>query len=174
MNPFHELKVPVSATLQEIEKAYKRRRLQIHPDKAPNDPYAKARFQALTNACEPLFKDVVDGRANDPRARLRAAVLRWQWDSRTPTAPAPRVDLPSGVTGAEPGAVPAVQRGGVYRDSVQTVGERYLVTGIAEALAARSHAKQHASGQGSMFPIAPRRSTMRRTPRGRSSCGPSS
>ena len=57
-----------------------------------------------------------------------------------------------GVTGAAPKAVPAIQRTGVYKDNVQGLGERYLVTTLAEGLFERGHASSRASGPGAFYP----------------------
>lgn len=43
-----------SATLPEIKKAYRRLALQLHPDRAPGDPYAAARFADVKEAYEVL------------------------------------------------------------------------------------------------------------------------
>nr|XP_011465942.1 PREDICTED: dnaJ homolog subfamily C member 17-like [Fragaria vesca subsp. vesca] len=47
---------------KQITKAYKRKALQLHPDKRPNDPNANAEFQKLYSSYELLM---------DPKARKR-------------------------------------------------------------------------------------------------------
>ena len=51
--PFKILGVhPHDATQQEVDKAYRHKALEVHPDKNPDDPLAKARMQKLNDAKE--------------------------------------------------------------------------------------------------------------------------
>jgi len=51
--PFEILGVhPHDATQQEVDKAYRHKALEVHPDKNPDDPLAKARMQKLNDAKE--------------------------------------------------------------------------------------------------------------------------
>lgn len=51
---FSLLELEASASVPEIKKAYRRLALQLHPDKAGNDPYAAARFADIKEAYEVL------------------------------------------------------------------------------------------------------------------------
>ena len=51
--------------------------------------------------------------------------------------------------------MPAIQRTGIYTDNVQTLGERYLVSTLAEGLSERGHSFGRASGPGALFPHRP-------------------
>lgn len=51
---FSILELEASASVTDIKKAYRRLALQLHPDKAGNDPYAAARFAEIKEAYEVL------------------------------------------------------------------------------------------------------------------------
>lgn len=51
------LGVSTSATAVEIKKAYRKKSVQEHPDKNPNDPTATERFQAISEAYQVLGDD---------------------------------------------------------------------------------------------------------------------
>jgi curved DNA-binding protein CbpA len=51
---FALLELEASASVTDIKKAYRRLALQLHPDKAGNDPYAAARFTEIKEAYEVL------------------------------------------------------------------------------------------------------------------------
>lgn len=54
LDAYHTLGVPLSATPEEIRRAYKRQARIHHPDKNLDDPYATTRFQLLQQAYEIL------------------------------------------------------------------------------------------------------------------------
>lgn len=51
---FALLELEASASVTDIKKAYRRLALQLHPDKAGNDPYAAAQFAEIKEAYEVL------------------------------------------------------------------------------------------------------------------------
>lgn len=53
------LGVPATATAVEIKKAYRKKSIQEHPDKNPNDPTATERFQAISEAYQVLSDDAL-------------------------------------------------------------------------------------------------------------------
>src|SRR5437762_647421 len=59
---YNILQLPSSATIPEIKQAYRKLAMAWHPDKNPNDPYAKAQFESIKEAYEvltnPLKKDL--------------------------------------------------------------------------------------------------------------------
>ena len=63
--------VPRTATADDIRKAYKKRAKLFHPDLHPDDPKAKAKFQALTEANAVL---------SDPDKRARYDQYGEHWD----------------------------------------------------------------------------------------------
>lgn len=60
-DPFSILEVDSGADMKEIKKAYKKKSLQFHPDKNPNNPQAEATFMMVAKAYEaltdPIAKD---------------------------------------------------------------------------------------------------------------------
>jgi curved DNA-binding protein CbpA len=52
------LQLPSSATIPEIKQAYRKLAMTWHPDKNPNDPYAKVRFDEIKEAYEVLTNPV--------------------------------------------------------------------------------------------------------------------
>lgn len=65
---FALLELEASASVTDIKKAYRRLALQLHPDKAGNDPYAAARFAEIKEAYEVL---------TDPGKREYYLQQRW-------------------------------------------------------------------------------------------------
>ncbi|CAB4254505.1 similar to Saccharomyces cerevisiae YIR004W DJP1 Cytosolic J-domain-containing protein, required for peroxisomal protein import and involved in peroxisome assembly, homologous to E. coli DnaJ [Maudiozyma barnettii] len=53
------LGVPATATAVEIKKAYRKKSVQEHPDKNPNDPTATERFQAISEAYQVLSDEAL-------------------------------------------------------------------------------------------------------------------
>ncbi|BFD45684.1 MAG: hypothetical protein DMENIID0002_03300 [Rickettsia endosymbiont of Sergentomyia squamirostris] len=51
---YKDLGLQLGATDREIKKAYRKAALETHPDKHPNDPYAKDKFQTVCDAYERL------------------------------------------------------------------------------------------------------------------------
>lgn len=49
-DPYQVLGVSTGASRQDIARAYRRAAHEVHPDTQPDDPRARARFQALTEA----------------------------------------------------------------------------------------------------------------------------
>jgi molecular chaperone DnaJ len=47
---YEVLGVPRSAAAEDLKKAYRRRALEVHPDRNPGDPHAEERFKELTEA----------------------------------------------------------------------------------------------------------------------------
>jgi len=62
------LQVKPNANLPEIKKSYRRLALQFHPDKNPGNPFAKEKFQELTEAYQVL---------GDARKREQYHYARW-------------------------------------------------------------------------------------------------
>ena len=52
------LQLPTSATIPEIKQAYRKLAMTWHPDKNPNDPYAKVQFDEIKEAYEVLTNPV--------------------------------------------------------------------------------------------------------------------
>jgi hypothetical protein len=52
------LQLPPSATIPEIKQAYRKLAMTWHPDKNPNDPYAKLQFDEIKEAYEVLTNPV--------------------------------------------------------------------------------------------------------------------
>ena len=52
------LQLPASATIPEIKQAYRKLAMTWHPDKNPNDPYAKVQFDEIKEAYEVLTNPV--------------------------------------------------------------------------------------------------------------------
>lgn len=59
---YEVLGVPRGAGAEELKKAYRRRALEVHPDRNPDDPHAEERFKELTEAYSVL---------GDPARRAR-------------------------------------------------------------------------------------------------------
>lgn len=57
-DPFEILQVTVTATDQEIKRAYRKMSLLYHPDRNPNDPLASANFIQVTKAYNALTDEV--------------------------------------------------------------------------------------------------------------------
>ncbi|KAH8590583.1 DnaJ domain-containing protein [Bisporella sp. PMI_857] len=53
-NYYTYLGTPTNATEEELKKAYRRRSMELHPDKNPGKPNATADFQALQKAWDVL------------------------------------------------------------------------------------------------------------------------
>lgn len=62
-DPFRVLGLKADASQREVESAFRRRALRCHPDRHPDDPTAKGRFERLSRAKEALL---------DPAQRVRA------------------------------------------------------------------------------------------------------
>jgi len=57
-DPFEILEISISASDQEIKKAYRRMSLKYHPDRNPNDPLASSNFIQVTKAYTALTDEV--------------------------------------------------------------------------------------------------------------------
>ncbi|XP_068627912.1 dnaJ homolog subfamily C member 17 [Battus philenor] len=66
------LEIEISATESEIKKAYRKKALQCHPDKNPDDPKAAETFHELSRALE-ILTDVSARSAYDKVLRAKAA-----------------------------------------------------------------------------------------------------
>lgn len=66
---------------KDIKAAYKKRAKQFHPDLHPDDPKAKAKFQALNEAY-----DVLNDPENGPNTTNTANTGRWQAWAAVPQA----------------------------------------------------------------------------------------
>src|ERR1044071_10354991 len=55
---YNILQLLPSATIPEIKQAYRRLAMTWHPDKNPNDPYAKAQFEEIKEAYETLTNPI--------------------------------------------------------------------------------------------------------------------
>lgn len=53
--PYHMLGLGRNATIADVQSAYRRLSLEVHPDKRPGDPRAHEAFQALTKAKDTLL-----------------------------------------------------------------------------------------------------------------------
>ena len=53
-DPFEILKITPEATKSEIKKAFRKRSLETHPDKNPDDPLAASKFLQVTKAHQAL------------------------------------------------------------------------------------------------------------------------
>ena len=53
-NPYQILGIDKTADEAEIKKAYRKKSMQTHPDRNPNDPTANAKFQAISEAYDIL------------------------------------------------------------------------------------------------------------------------
>ncbi|XP_045773460.1 dnaJ homolog subfamily C member 17 [Maniola jurtina] len=72
------LDIQITATEVEIKKAYRKKALQCHPDKNPDDPKAAETFHELSNALE-ILTDTAARAAYDKVLRAKAAAkLRHQ------------------------------------------------------------------------------------------------
>lgn len=58
LSPYTVLGLPPNATAKEINKAYKLKALQLHPDKNPDNVHAKEEFLKVTAAY-----DILKGRS---------------------------------------------------------------------------------------------------------------
>jgi DnaJ family protein A protein 2 len=54
---YDKLGVPTNSSIEDINKAYKKLAIKMHPDKNPNDPDANAKFQEINQAKEILTND---------------------------------------------------------------------------------------------------------------------
>ena len=100
VNPFLELGIPATATVDEVHAALKRRRFTLHPDRNRNDPRATARFQLLGQVCEPLCL------SSSAEVNLQKAREQWAHHPTTPTTFLHPV-RPTGAAGSAR-AVPAI------------------------------------------------------------------
>ena len=55
-DPFEIIGVPRGASKADIKRAFRKRALELHPDKNPNDPGAQARFELLQRANDVMTK----------------------------------------------------------------------------------------------------------------------
>lgn len=69
MNYYERLGVAITATIDEIRKAYRRLAVQMHPDRNPHDAQATEKFQKITEAYSVLI-DVEKRRVYDLRMNL--------------------------------------------------------------------------------------------------------
>ncbi|KDR71833.1 hypothetical protein GALMADRAFT_253605 [Galerina marginata CBS 339.88] len=59
------LGVPITATTDDIKKAYRRLAIKHHPDKNPNDPHAEERFKEIAIAYQTLSDDTLRRKYNE-------------------------------------------------------------------------------------------------------------
>lgn len=59
------LGIPVTATTEDIKKAYRRLAIKHHPDKNPDDPHAEERFKEIAIAYQTLYDDNLRKKYNE-------------------------------------------------------------------------------------------------------------
>lgn len=75
-DPYHVLGVATGASRQEIVRAYRRAVYDTHPDAQPGDPWAAARFTALTAAYDLLIDPARRAAYDRQHLRPDTAALR--------------------------------------------------------------------------------------------------
>src|SRR5579864_3439439 len=65
-DPFAELGVPSTATIEEVRRAFRRRARETHPDHRPGDPLAARRFARLRAAYETALDRLKNGDRGEP------------------------------------------------------------------------------------------------------------
>ncbi|XP_074599960.1 uncharacterized protein LOC141854249 [Brevipalpus obovatus] len=70
LNYYEFLKIEREASIDQINKAYRRRTLEYHPDKNPDDPSAKQKFEKLQEIVE-ILRDPVQRSDYDRKLKAR-------------------------------------------------------------------------------------------------------
>mmetsp|Transcript_8061 Transcript_8061/g.15099 ORF Transcript_8061/g.15099 Transcript_8061/m.15099 type:complete len:346 (+) Transcript_8061:63-1100(+) len=81
-DPFLVLGLKADASQREVESAFRRRALRCHPDRHPEDPTAKARFERLSRAKEALLDPARNARAREAAAARHEGAQKQKAKSR--------------------------------------------------------------------------------------------
>jgi DnaJ-class molecular chaperone len=100
MDYYKLLGIARTATVEQIETAYRRLALEYHPDRNPNNPEAVQRFKEVTAAAEVLRdankRAIYDGKISCTQRKANSNVQKPQEDSnmgRWHTPPPPKYNI---------------------------------------------------------------------------------